>query len=162
MRMLVGTILVVASMACERAAPGLDVLAEQTSLLEADRDFARATAAERLEGWVRFFAENGAMFPAGRPVVRGHEAIRALMGPAFETEGFLLTWDPLETEVSAGGDLGYTHGTFESRSPGADGDVTVTTGKYLTVWKKQADGSWRVEADIGNENPPTESDGENP
>ena len=161
MRILVVTTLVVSAWACESAAPGIDVSAEQTSLLEADRDFARATASERLEGWVRFFAENGAMFPAGRPVVRGHEAIRAFMGPAFETEGFLLQWEPLEANVSAGGDLGYTHGTFESRSLGADGDVTVTTGKYLTVWRKQGDGSWKVEADIGNEDPPIETGSEN-
>ena len=122
---LVASTLLIAVSACERPAeelpPTIDVAAEKDSLLEADRAFARATAAERLEGWVRFFDENGAMFPQGRPVVRGHEAIRAFMGPAFETEGFSLTWEPLEAEVSADGDLGYTHGTFESRFPGPDG-----------------------------------------
>jgi len=164
MRFLLASALLVVS-ACGQPGPAtsasIDVAAEEASLLEADRAFGRATAAERLEGWVRFFAENGAMFPQGSPVVRGHEAIRALMGPAFETEGFSLTWEPLEAEVSADGSLGYTHGTFESRFPGPDGEITVTTGKYLTVWRKQPDGSWKVEADIGNDDPPAADGSEN-
>jgi ketosteroid isomerase-like protein len=140
----------------------VDVAAEEASLLAADRAFNEATAADRVEGWVRFFAEDGAMFPQGRPPIRGHEAIRNLMGPVFEIEAFSLTWEPLEAEVSADGSLGYTHGTFESRYPGPAGEVSVTTGKYLTVWRKQADGSWKVAADIGNDDPPPAEDAENP
>ena len=132
----------------------IDIEAEKASLLQVDREFNDATASERLEGWVRFFAEDGTMFPQGRPPVRGHQAIRDLMGPVFAIEEFSLTWDPLEAEVSADGTLGYTHGTFESRFPGADGEISVTTGKYLTVWRKQGDGSWKVAADIGNDDPP--------
>ena len=159
---LVASALLVAVSACEQPETAtIDIAEEEAALLDADRAFNRATAAERLEGWVRFFAEDGAMFPQGRSPVRGHEAIHALMGPAFETEGFSLTWEPLEAEISEGGDLGYTHGTFESRFPGPDGEVTVTTGKYLTVWRKHPDGSWKVEADIGNDDPPAAEDSEN-
>jgi ketosteroid isomerase-like protein len=161
MRFLVASALFAVSACGTPEPPTLDVAAQEASLLEADRAFNKATAEDRLEGWVRYFAENGAMFPQGRPVVRGHDAIRALMGPAFATEGFSLTWEPLEAEVSGAGDFGYTHGTFESRFPGEDGEVSITTGKYLTVWRKQTDGSWKVADDIGNNDPPTADDGEN-
>lgn len=83
------------------------------------------------------------------------------MGPVFETEGSSLTWEPLQAEVSDAFDLGYTHGTFESRFPGPNGELSVTTGKYLTVWRKQPDGSWKVAADIGNDDPPAADDSEN-
>jgi len=139
----------------------VDIEAEKASLLEVDREFNDATAAEGLDGWVRFFAEDGTMFPQGSPPVRGHEAIRALMSPAFDLEGFSLTWEPVEAEVSEDGSLGYTHGTFEMFVPGEDGEVTSTTGKYLTVWRKQSDGSWKVAADIGNNDPPAAEDGGN-
>ncbi|HEX9725935.1 MAG TPA: hypothetical protein VGC53_16780, partial [Vicinamibacteria bacterium] len=128
MRFLVASALFAVSACGTPEPPTLDVAAQEASLLEADRAFSKATAEDRLEGWVRYFAENGAMFPQGRPVVRGHDAIRALMGPAFATEGFSLTWEPLEAEVSGAGDFGYTHGTFESRFPGEDGEVSITTG----------------------------------
>jgi len=162
MKATVAGVALLAAMACEQPAASVDLAAERSSLLEADRRFARATAEERLEGWVGFFAEDGVMFPAGRPVIRDEESIRALMGPLFDDEGFSLAWEPLEAEVSAGGDLGYTYGSYESRSPGPDGVPSVTTGKYLTVWRKQGDGSWKVVADIGNTNPPATDRSENP
>jgi ketosteroid isomerase-like protein len=31
-----------------------------------------------------------------------------------------------------------------------DGQPTTETGKYVTVWKKQKDGSWKVALDMGN------------
>ena len=51
--------------------------------------------------------------------------------------GFSLQWTPAKAEVSESGDLGRTSGTYESTMGGV-----TDRGKYLTVWKKQADGSW--------------------
>ena len=140
----------------------IDIDAEEASLIQVDREFNEATGAEGLEGWVRYFAEDGTMFSPGRPPVRGHDAIRELMGPAFDLDGFSLIWEPVEAEVSADGTLGYTHGTFEMYVPVEDGgELTLTTGKYLTVWRKQPDGTWKVAADIGNNDPPAAEDGGN-
>ena len=38
----------------------------------------------------------------------------------------------------------------------AEGNRDVTRGRYVTVWRKQADGSWKVALDLGN----TEPDGQ--
>jgi ketosteroid isomerase-like protein len=43
----------------------------------------------------------------------------------------------------------------DQRTP--DGTVRRATGKYLNVWKKQPDGSWKVLVDIGNEDPVPDS-----
>ena len=118
-------------------------------LMDADRAFAVATAERGSAGWVSFFAEDGTMFRAGRPVV-GHDAIRELMAPAFDAGGFALTWEPEAGEIAASGDLGYTRGRWESRATGPDGVVAVRTGSYVTIWKRVADGSWKVTLDIGN------------
>ena len=48
------------------------------------------------------------------------------------------------------GDLGYTVGTWERRAAPGGGQTAVTRGNYLTVWKKQADGAWRVSFDTGS------------
>ena len=61
-----------------------------------------------------------------------------------------LTWSPVAADISASGDLGYTYGTFEFRSKDKEGKETVNHGKYMSVWKKQADGSWKVAVDMGN------------
>ena len=52
--------------------------------------------------------------------------------------------------ASAAGDLGYTLGTWQSTHYNEAGKGQVTTGKYVTIWRKQADGSWKVVFDGGN------------
>ena len=122
-------------------------------LLQADSDFDRAVAAGGIEAWVAYFAEDGIMFRAGE-VVRGHAAIREMMAPAFATPGFSLRWKPVRADIGASGDLGYTYGTYENTSPGADGKPEVRTGMYVTIWKLQPDKSWKVAVDLGSPAPP--------
>jgi ketosteroid isomerase-like protein len=126
----------------------VDRAAARTALQDADRAFNHATAERRADGWTEFFAEDGAMIrPAG--TITGQAAIREQMVKAFADTAFSLTWEPLRADVGAAGDLGYTIGRSEARFRNARGEVVVRTGRYLTVWKKQADGSWKVAQDIG-------------
>lgn len=59
----------------------------------------------------------------------------------------LISWRPYKVEVAASGELGYTWGYWEY-----DGD-SVQYGNYFTVWKKQADGNWKMLLDGGNDTP---------
>jgi ketosteroid isomerase-like protein len=127
---------------------------ERESLMQADRDFDRITAETGLEGWVSYFAENGRMFPTGGEIVSGKQAIHEAMAPAFATPGFSLRWKPLGAEVSRSGDLGYTYGTYVAKDPDPKGELVEHHGKYVSIWRKQPDGSWKVGVDIGNASPP--------
>lgn len=60
-----------------------------------------------------------------------------------------LTWSPLFVDVSDDGTLGYDYGRYEARRPGADGKDVVHGGFFLTIWKRQPDGSWRYVMDNG-------------
>ena len=118
------------------------------ALMKADRDFDRVTAEKGIDGWVSFFAEDGMQLtPEGN--IKGHQAIRAYMGPAFARPGFSLRWKPTFADIADSGDLGYTTGTYESRGIDAQGNPVVRTGRYVSIWKKQKDGSWRVVLDTG-------------
>lgn len=122
-------------------------------LLEADRAFDRETKARGVDGWVEWFAEDGRMFPDGRDVIQGKAAIRELMGPLFSRPENSLRWGPVGGDMAASGDLGYTFGHSTSRRPNAAGEMADHFGKYVTIWKKQADGGWKVVLDIGNRRP---------
>jgi ketosteroid isomerase-like protein len=63
-----------------------------------------------------------------------------------------LQWAPVYADISVSGDLGYTTGPWEYR-PGGIEDTAVVHGSYISVWKKQADGGWRVILDTGISNP---------
>jgi ketosteroid isomerase-like protein len=65
-----------------------------------------------------------------------------------------LVWQPVFAYVAASRDLGFTIGESTSTGLGASGAAVQRMGKYLTVWKRQSDGTWKFVVDGGNPGPP--------
>lgn len=125
-------------------------------LLDADRQFAADVAETGSEGWVSWFAADGAMIVQGVGEVSGRDAIRAAV-QGLDAPGVSLTWEPQWADIADSGDLGWTRGTYTSESPGPDGEVARDEGLYVSIWRLQPDGSWKVVMDLGNPTgpPPT-------
>lgn len=123
----------------------------EAEYLAADRQFAAevnaADAADRGRIWAAWFAADGRQLIPGQ-IVQGPESIAALMAGAFGTPGYNLQWTPDQAVVSAAGDLGWTSGRYQSTSQGPDGPV-LNEGRYLTVWRRQPDGTLKVDLDTG-------------
>jgi ketosteroid isomerase-like protein len=64
----------------------------------------------------------------------------------------LLSWEPIYADISAAGDMGYDTGPWEFRPKGAE-DKPVAFGNFMTIWKKQADGTFKFALDLGISNP---------
>jgi ketosteroid isomerase-like protein len=123
-------------------------------LLERDAEFDRVTAAEGLEGFTSFIAEDAVFFPANAPLVTGREAIRTAWTEVLTTPGLSLRWQPIKAVLAQSGELGYTYGNYQLTTSEAEGQSVTRYGKYVTIWKKQSDGVWRVVVDVGNASPP--------
>jgi len=137
--------------ACTPAAsPPPDPAAVRASLLAADQAFAAVIAAKGLEGWMASFDDSAIQMEPDIPFTPGIEHIRAGIAPAFADTSWHLTWEPTMAFASTAGDLGYTLGTWKSTRTAANGAERVSTGKYVTVWRKQGDGSWKVVFDGGS------------
>jgi ketosteroid isomerase-like protein len=67
--------------------------------------------------------------------------------------GTSLTWRPVYGAVAASGDLGFTIGESIRTARGPSGAAVQRFGKYITVWRKQPDGSWKFVVDGGNATP---------
>lgn len=78
---------------------------------------------------------------------RGPAAVQQRMGP--DRPGVSLTWSAYFTDVSDDGTLGYNYGRYELRAPGPDGKEVVRGGWFLSIWKRQPDGSWKYVMDNG-------------
>jgi ketosteroid isomerase-like protein len=125
---------------------------EKAALLQVDEKF--SADAQRLgvaEAFARYAAPDARMLPAGKDVVSGLEGVRSQM--AGFPKGATLAWRPFHADVAASGDLGYTLGTYELHAKDEAGKATVAYGKYCSVWKKQADGSWKWVVDVGTSSP---------
>ena len=135
------------------AAPKSTAEANKQALIRAEADFEKARAEKGLEGWLSFFADDTVDLSQGLPIANGKEEMRKRLSPHWD-KSVVLKWQPVRVDVSQSGDLGYTAGNWQI--PVLDRRSTkrvLITGKYLTIWKKQRDGSWKVEADMGNQDP---------
>ena len=116
-------------------------------LMDADRQFAADVAEGGAEAWADWFAEDGAMIQAGAGEIRGRTAIREAVG-YLDQPGVALRWEPTRAEIAASGDLGWTTGSYTFRS-GPDEPVSGR-GRYVSIWRKELDGGWKVVMDLGN------------
>ncbi len=72
----------------------------------------------------------------------------------WSPKDYQLTWTPTDAVMGPSGDMGYTWGHFEGHSKDANGNPVTTSGRYITIWRKQADGSWKVVLDAGANDAP--------
>lgn len=79
----------------------------------------------------------------------GTEALAKGAEKDMDDPAFNVTFTTAKTKVSDSGDLGYTQGSFTIRYTNpATKAPTSYSGYYLTVFRKQADGSWKAVEDI--------------
>src|SRR5208337_1946474 len=76
----------------------------------------------------------------------------------WSPKDYELTWTPTDAMMGPSGNMGYTWGHFEGRSKDANGNPVLTSGRYITMWRKQADGTWKVVLDAGANEPPAAGD----
>lgn len=133
----------------DQGAPVADLESLRTELMEEDRAFASATGERGVDGWLAYFEPGGVMI-LGSGEIRGDDAIRSLMGPLLADSTIAFGWTPVRAEVARSGDFGYTVGNYAIRPADDDDAEPLSYGMYLTVWRRQEDGSWKVTADIGN------------
>ena len=130
-------------------AQGVDQAAA-AAIMKADADFNQAVADRDLKRFLSFVGEPATFNGGMSGEVHGRDAVAKDWAPYFQANGPRLTWKPTKAEILGHGDLGYTVGSWERRPAPAGGQAPVTRGNYLTVWRKQADGAWRVVFDTGS------------
>jgi ketosteroid isomerase-like protein len=106
------------------------------------------------ERFAASFTEDGSWFPSEAPIAVGRDEIRAYAEELVMLPGFSFRKSSTGAHASAAGDLGYSTGTFEMTVDDESGNPSVTRGKYVTVWRKEPDGIFRVVADIFNSDEP--------
>lgn len=101
--------------------------------------------------WASYFTEDGSGLYPGTPTLHGKAAIKAAMAPYFSDPNFTVNFGPTRTVASKGGDMVYSEGTYTMTTINPKTKKPVTDkGKYLTVFMKQPDGSWKAVSDTFN------------
>ena len=131
------------------AAAPADLQSDLDSLVAAERAFARTSEEQGTKAAFLAFMDDGSILFRPGPVP-GRKWTEERPAPPG-----LLTWRPVKADIAKSGDLGYTTGPWEARK--SKDDPNAAHGHYVTVWKKRADGSWKLVTDIGHFHPKPEA-----
>ena len=143
--------------AVDPSGQGIDLEAERALLLETDRAQAMAysTSDTPLDTIFAAFTDDARVLAPGTPIAEGWEASRALFARLEALPGYSLEYSPTMADVGGAAELGYTIGTYHMNLPSGDGTIANIEGKYLTIWKRQADGNWKIAVDMFNTDGPS-------
>jgi len=120
-------------------------------LFDLEARFAKDVLARGGAGFADWFAEDGVALGNGAAPLVGRVAIAKSAN--WSPQAYQLTWTPTDAVMGPSGDVGYTWGHFEGQSKDANGNKVTTTGRYITIWRRQADGNWKVVLDAGANEP---------
>lgn len=141
-------LIVLALVGCQRnpsggSAMGGDSTAKQ-KLLQTDISFSNLSKTNGEQyAFMEYMADKGVLLRPNHDPMK--ESMVRLFIQMLDTSKSSLTWQPTDADVSSSGELGYTYGVYTYREP----DTTMR-GTYISVWKKDSSGNWKVVLDSGN------------
>jgi len=137
------------------AAPALAVVAQDSTeadgaAIEAMWDvYETALIDGDAEKWLSLWDEGGVQLPPGGPAVDKAELAAAMPAELADVDFTAMDIQPAETVVS--GDFAFSRGVYTLEGGSGD-DAFAVDGKFLTIFRRQDDGSWRIYRDAFNSN----------
>ena len=127
--------------------PGPTGSVEKINLMNVDRDFSKMSEEKGMkQAFLEYIDSNGVLLRPGHLPIIGADAIDYLIQQ--NDSGYILKWEPKNASVAKSGELGYTYGVYALKPSQKD---TIIYGTYVSIWKKEMNGSWKYVLDCGNE-----------
>jgi uncharacterized protein (TIGR02246 family) len=145
---------VLAACAQNAPPPPADTSADVAAIKQMqDRELAQL-ASGNIDSMLANYTSDVVMMPPDAPAVTGHTGLRTMMDAMLKEGTYAGKYYTGDVQVV--GDVGIVHYTGElTMTPKAAGAKPVThTIKGLHIYKKQADGSWKIAQDVWNNDPP--------
>lgn len=137
-------------LACQPAPATLSE-ADRAAIRAASDSFVQRARSRRDSANAALYVENALFMPPNQPAVEGRTAIRTWFESFPPMSDFNLT----SVDVDGRGDLAYERGTYAMTIAAAGRTPAMADhGKYVVVWRKQADGSWLIAVDMFNSDVP--------
>ena len=143
------------STACQTQATSGTQAADETALRKLDDEWSKAAGSRDVDKTISYYSDDAVVMPPNIPTLTGKEPIQTLWKSMLGSPDFSGGWKATKVEVARSGDLAYVSGNYEFNEKDNSGKPITDKGKYLEVWKKQADGSWKCVADMFNSDLPT-------
>lgn len=130
--------------------PKIDTDALTKQLTQRDDQWSKSAATRNADTLASYYAPDAIAYPPNEPAAIGQEAAKKVWASYFVDSTFSISWQTDHAGVAKSGDLGFTAGSYEDSFQGSDGKMVNEKGKYVCVWAKQPDGTWKAIHDIWN------------
>ena len=139
--------------ACGRQASDARATDEE-AIHRAEIDAVRALNAKDIEGYMATYPEGSTWLPPNGPTLSGPDAIRKVVSQLIVDPSLAFRVQPTTVEVSRAGDLAYLVGSYELTLSDPKGNPVTDRGKYVEVWRKYPDNTWKHVLAIWNSDQP--------
>lgn len=119
-------------------------------LRDLDAQWSKAAAAKDVERTIAYYSDDAIVLPPNAVSATTKDAIRSVWKDLLASRGLVITWNPTRVQLAKSGDMAWVSGMYELTMNDAAGQPNNDRGKYLEVWRQQADGKWKCSADMWN------------
>ncbi len=119
--------------------------ADEAAIRAIDSAWAKAIASKNAQQAASYYTEDGVLMPPGDPMATGRDAVQKGWAAVMALPGFALTFAPDKIVIS--GDVAYEIGSYALTTTDKAGKPHTSNWKYVVVWSRQADGSWKAALD---------------
>ncbi len=121
--------------------------------MQISREWSKSASTDSIEKILSYWADDAMVMSPGQPALNGKKAIREMVEGSSKIPGFKISWEPLSVSVSKSGDMAYMIEQNKITVNDTLGKPITEYNKVVTVWRKEADGSWKNVVDIWNADP---------
>jgi len=132
---------------CTNMTPHDTSEADKKAIKDVESAWVKTASGKDIDAFVNYYADDAQLLMPNAPLFTGKPAIKEALKPMMADPNFSITFMSTRVEVSKSGDLGYTQGPYKMTFSDQRGNKFEDEGKYLTVFHKLADGSWKAVED---------------
>src|SRR6187551_2740381 len=151
MKIIIPIVFFVTIMSCNQTK--VDKKAEGEKIIQLSKEWSQAAATKDIEKTLSYWADDAFVMQEGMAPLKGKQAIRQMVEGSFKMPGFSISWEPQSVEVSDNGDMAYMIENAQVSFTDSTGKAVTINNKAVSIWRKQADGSWKNAVDISTADP---------
>ena len=125
----------------------VDTKAEGEKLMQTSREWSKVAATDSIEKTLSYWADDAVLMDTSGQIT-GKKAIREMVVGSSKVPGFKISWQPQTVFVTKSGDIGYMIEQTQFTMSDSSGRPMTKLSKVVTIWRKEADGSWKNVAEI--------------
>ena len=118
---------------------------EERELMRLERHLLQLFMEGRVDEAMSHLHETAMVLPPGVNAIIGRSKQQVMFEQLLATEGFELSWEPVDPFIGPSGDMGYVYGVVRWKLPEQEEEI----GKYISIWIKE-DGRWLNHVEMRN------------